>query len=284
MGSRPPRISGPALALCALALFSSPLVAAPLNDTGQQQCWDGMAMTTCTEATTGDSATFPGQDGRYGRDAAATAGVLTKTGAGAAGFDFTKLDVNGSPLADQTQAWSHDVGGFDNGTEAAGTAWTCVEDNVTGLVWSVKTNKAVSDLRDKDWTYTWYDSDPTRNAGNAGTPDPGAGGGSNNCLDTARCDTEKYIADVNAQNICGETTDDWRLPTRDELKSIVHYGAAAAPYIDGALFPNTLNSVYWSSSSYAPNPSNAWSVLFGNGLDGTHHKGNGGYVRLVRGG
>src|SRR5258708_18054719 len=66
--------------------------AANLYDTGQTQCYDGNGTTiSCTVAPAAD-------DGRYGRDAAAAAGVLTKIGAGVAGFDFTKIANNGSTL------------------------------------------------------------------------------------------------------------------------------------------------------------------------------------------
>ena len=55
-------------------------LAAGLNDTGITDCWNDTAVvTTGVEA---DSGTHPRQDCRYGRDAAAKAGKLTKTGAG----------------------------------------------------------------------------------------------------------------------------------------------------------------------------------------------------------
>ena len=56
---------------------------APLNDTGQAQCYNAAnAAAPCDEATTGNGATHPGQDGRFGRDAAQAAGALpAKTGA-----------------------------------------------------------------------------------------------------------------------------------------------------------------------------------------------------------
>ncbi|MBV5309871.1 hypothetical protein, partial [Chromatium okenii] len=66
----------------------------------------------------------------------------------------------------------------------------CVKDNVTGLIWEVKTDNTTPDLRDKDWTYTWYNS-------GTGT----ASGGT--CKTTGRCDTEKFVADVNTSGLCG---------------------------------------------------------------------------------
>ena len=58
---------------------------------------------------------------------------------------------------------------------------------------------------------------------------------------------------------CGFTTG-WRLPTRRELLSIVHHGAAS-PAI-AAAFPATQSAPYWSSDSAA---ANAWAVDFSDG-------------------
>jgi hypothetical protein len=91
-----------------------------LNDTGQTLCDDGTNnMVACTTANTGNTAAYPRQDGRFGRDAKATAGSLTKTGGGAAGFDFTALDASGAATTPNGHA--------------------CVKDNVTNLIWSTET-------------------------------------------------------------------------------------------------------------------------------------------------
>lgn len=92
-------------------------LAAGLNDSGQTLCYDGSAMVPCTAANTGDAATYPGQDGRYDRDPAATANAPTKIGDGAAGFDFTALDASGNPTTPTSGPTPH----------------PCVRDNVTGL-------------------------------------------------------------------------------------------------------------------------------------------------------
>ncbi len=129
--------------------------AAGLNDSGQTLCYNGSAaLVACDAANSGDAAPYPGQDGRYGRDAAATAGALTKIGGGAAGFDFTKIANDGTELPASATL----------GTGA--TAWACTRDNTTGLTWEVKTDD--NGLRDKDWTYTWYSTDGTTNGGDAG--------------------------------------------------------------------------------------------------------------------
>ena len=76
-----------------------------LNDTG----------ITCTKKETDIYL-----DCNHGRDAQARAGDLVKVGSGKAGFDLTKLDKNGNA-----------VRGKKN--------WSCVRDNVTGLVWQART-------------------------------------------------------------------------------------------------------------------------------------------------
>jgi hypothetical protein len=44
--------------------------------------------------------------------------------------------------------------------------------------------------------------------------------GSDNCFNSGRCDTEKYVSDVNAASLCGQS--DWRLPSIEEVANIVH--------------------------------------------------------------
>ena len=93
----------------------------------------------------------------------------------------------------------------------------------------------------------------------------------------------------------------WRLPTKDELASLVYCssgepaywkptdgrceGAYGRPTIWSAAFPNTLETrMFWSSSPYAPYSGYAWLVFFGSGSVGYDYKHYQGFVRLVRGG
>ena len=225
----------------------------PLNDTGITTCADdannGLA---CPQVE------YPGQDAEHGRDAQALAGSLSKIGDGRAGFDFTKLDANGNPLADQSVAYTT-------------TPWHCVKDNVTGLIWEVKTTDG--GVRDAGHTYTWYNSTGINDGG-----DPGVANGGT-CVDGSNCDTEKYVAAVNAIGLCGRT--DWRLPKVEELLSLLDY-SVAYPFIaiDTAYFPNTM-SIYWSASPYADSVSRAWSVGFDSRTDMINQKIVGHNVRLV---
>ncbi len=261
-----------------LPIFLCPLLTLPahavsLPDTGQGLCYDGTNMVACDAGNTGDAATYPGQDGRYGRDAAASAGQLSKTGGGEAGFDYTKVCNSGELAGQGSCPVDPSLGSGDND-------WACTKDNLTGLIWEVKLDDN-EHLRHTDWIYTWYNSDAGANAGNAGTPDAGSGQNSDNCLDDARCDTEKYTADVNTANLCANT--DWRMPSKRELQTISHLGRRN-PAIDPTYFPNTASAGFWSASSTAYDPGDAWGVYFCYGYGGAGDKGYSGRVRLVRGG
>lgn len=121
----------PRTLLFALLFAAAPAHAAGLNDTGQTLCDDGANNTVvCTTDNTGDAATMPRQDGRFGRDPAAAVGQLTKIGAGAAGFDFTKVCMNGTLNC---------AGAASNAAAPAATEWACTKDNTTNLIWSLQT-------------------------------------------------------------------------------------------------------------------------------------------------
>ena len=148
-----------------------------------------------------------------------------KLGSGQAGFDFTKLGANGQALRNQNGVYSA------SGNEAAGTLWSCVRDNNTGLVWEVKT---IGGVHDKDITYQW---------------------GGMTAIGRERPDREgTYLNDnngsgwdslINASNfgagLCGIT--DWRVPSIKALSTIVNYGQPklsirGLPMIDANFFPN----------------------------------------------
>ena len=62
------------------------------------------------------------------------------------------------------------------------------------------------------------------------------------------------------------------------------FNTACAPGCTVTSCSCTVPSAYWSSSSFAGIPPNAWLVEFLIGNVGSSDKGNGGFVRAVRGG
>ncbi|MBB1126247.1 DUF1566 domain-containing protein [Thiospirillum jenense] len=75
---------------------------------------------------------------------------------------------------------------------------------------------------------------------------------------------------------------DWRLPTIDELQTLIV--ADNKPTIDHRAFPNTPSSWFWSGSPNAYDSNGAWYVYFDYGFAGTYYRNGGSHVRLVRGG
>lgn len=156
-------------------------------------------------------------------------------------------DVTNPDSSDGKLGFSYSAVGSYDKTE-------CVKDNITGLTWE---GKPSSGLRAINNTYTNY--------GDSRNGDAGA-----------------YVTAVNATGLCGHT--DWRLPTRDELYSLVDYGASMPGVtIDSNWVPAaTGNEVYWTSDSNTTNPNFAWFVLFYFGSSVTVDRGSASYVRLVR--
>jgi hypothetical protein len=131
----------------------------------------------------------------------------------------------------------------------------CVQDNVTGLVWE-----------GKEASGYYGGSESFTNLGNGELND-----------------AQTYVLVANYFATCGFY--DWRLPTRNELLTIVNYGRVE-PKFDPAWFPN---QSYWGGPYLAAEPSltyenYVWTVGGNGRSDGlTNLNSNGSLVRLVRG-
>lgn len=73
---------------------------------------------------------------------------------------------------------------------------------------------------------------------------------------------------------------DWRVPTKEELESLIKQGSR--PTIDGVAFPNTPTTVYWSSSPHSDDSRLAWSANLYSGRSYGSYRSYNGAVRLVR--
>ena len=163
--------------------------------------------------------------------------------------------------------------GFSYGLVESYTKEECVKDSITGLTWE---GKPTSGLRAAGNTYTHFDStttaqfwngtafvNPTQEQVNAAT------------------NTVGYIAAVNAAKLCGHS--DWRLPTANELQTIVDRSVAfPGPTVDGTWFPNTQQKGHWTSTGYAADASYAWDIDFYQGVVSYGYRYSNYHVRLVR--
>jgi len=216
-----------------------------IGDTGQQDCLGGSSGECPAPGR-------PGQDAEFGRDALAASGTLLKRGAGPAGFDYNKLDHGGRVLPDDAEAWS------------------CVVDNVTGLIWEVKVDDPASP-RHFAHTYSWRLNESTANGGWAGESDGGQ------CIGSL-CDTSALLDVINLQGLCGAS--DWRIPSREELATIIHSGLNA-PSMATDYFPLAGGS-NWTRTPSAASAGLAWRVDMATGGIDLENKTGALRVRLVR--
>lgn len=164
--------------------------------------------------------------------------------------DFVKLSNEGEVLD------------FENSN------WSCVLDQKTSLVWEVKGE--TEGLQHTMNTYTWFDGDTGRKNNMY----------SKNCFWGEGCNTQSYIDDINEAQLC--TYNNWRLPTRNELKTIINYYADDDILIDLDFFPNTQMGTYWTSMTAKDNPSLAYEIPFFFGGSIVREKYIDTYIRLVR--
>ncbi len=195
----------------------------PLNDTGIT--WSGEIPSTNNDECSNQTITSP-QDCNTGRDF-----THNDDSDGHAGFSFTKLDANGVPLFNQNALYIN-------------SPWSCVKDNVTGLIWEVKTNTA--GIHNKNNLYQWGGLTAI------GLDHPERQG-------TYYNDWNNLIQESNNEMHCG--INNWRVPTVGELGGIVD-NSVNNPSIDINYFPNTISGWYWTSTPDASNQDTALVIRF----------------------
>jgi|SRR5580765_3197099 len=89
-------------------------------------------------------------------------------------------------------------------------------------------------------------------------------------------EAEKAVSEL---RLCGFS--DWRLPTIQELLTLVDY-ERHSPAIDTDYFPDTKSDWYWTSSSSAVDSGDAWVVSFGDGHSSRIYRAYSAFVRAVR--
>lgn len=202
-------------------------------DTGirKNQCYSiGLnAMTNC------DAANIPGQDGQLGRDVDPDTNSPSN---GPLGLSFTRICNSGKPAGKDTCPKVPVLGdGPDD--------WGCVKDNLTMIMWEVKT---ASGFRAGNLKYTNYSvaDDPF---GEYGSPTDATG----------------YVNAVNAARLCGYS--DWGLAHTDKVQTIIDYGVPTpgAPRVDANFFPNTNADWYWNDSPNLSSLVVAFAVNFADG-------------------
>ncbi|MDP7553865.1 MAG: DUF1566 domain-containing protein [Candidatus Thioglobus sp.] len=146
--------------------------------------------------------------------------------------------------------------------------WSCVLDEDSSLVWEVKKDK--EGIQYMMNTHTWFDGETGEESGKY----------SRNCFWNKDCNTKSYISAINKQQFC--SFNDWRLPTRNELETLLNYYGESDILIDLRFFPNTQNTTYWTSVSLENNPSLAYEVPFFFGGSIVRDKSIDTHIRLVR--
>jgi len=237
-----------------------------INDSGMGKCYNHTQEVACT------SPDFPRQDAAVGRDSVVTTHI-DKVGAGEHAFDFTKLNEFADELPDTESDFS------------------CVRDNVTGLIWEVKAQNTGTvpntQLREGQNHYTWYLND--NNGVQTGSS---LGAANSTCPSTSNCGLQAYVDAVNGLDYCGGTN--WRVPTYTELMTLLDYGKQGQSLLlDDDYFPNTPSQntftqapylPYWTSQTAADGTSlsQAYIIDMSNGNDLAYPKSKTAFVRLVR--
>ena len=228
-----------------------------INDSGvlSSSCYQAGSDTLVACTSAGAIALNPAQDGAVGRDADA---ATNSAADGKLGFSYTKVGAAGEELP------------------ATATSWSCLKDNITGLIWEVKTTDG--GLRDFNNQYTNLDGTTPNQLGapvlpaTSNDPTPAQIAAGTNSVG--------FVNAVNAQTLCGAAN--WRLPNATELQGIVDYSVAEpGPAIDVNWFGSTESVVqHWSNTQLPGLEANARTVGFFRGSTGSANRST--VTRLIR--
>ncbi|WP_286806963.1 MULTISPECIES: DUF1566 domain-containing protein [unclassified Marinimicrobium] len=207
-----------------------------LNDTGIETCGDNELFDyECPVAG------FPLQDGEVGRDRLNDTDNQEEADDEPQKYDFTKIDSEGNELPDDA------------------TEWFCTRDNVTGLLWEVKTETG---LHGANNLYSWYSPDDTVNGGVVGVPDGG------HCEGSA-CDTHAFLEALNEKTLCGR--DDWRLPDWGDWFSVTSFDPLPGDDLETFKYREVEHvepAGWWTANTVANSDEHVW------GLSAVHHGGD----------
>lgn len=177
----------------------------------------------------------------------------------------------------KTDSYTDTVAAMLGGTRFEDNGDGTVTDHQTGLQWEKKTTTLGSgangaDAHDVDNMYSWS---------NASAPD---GTAFTDFLAKLNSCTSSDGTTVIGAGFAGHC--DWRLPTIQELQTIVDATRGSCNGSNGAcidpVFGPTNDALYWSASTLANYPTLAWRVYFFNGALSYDGKGGGFSVRAVR--
>ncbi len=195
-----------------------------LNDTGATLCSDGnVALQACPLAT--NLARDPAQDAQHGRDSNS---LINDDVDGVVGFSFTKVDSAGNTLAHNAATWS------------------CVRDNITGLLWDATASQEV--------TYTW-----------ALAKAQATGFGSKCGVSGWRLPTPQELANLVDNSVARSST--------------------STAVIDQKFFPDQKKAVYWSArdADATGSATAVWGGDFEYGMLIAQNETTANRVRLVNG-
>jgi hypothetical protein len=144
------------------------------------------------------------------------------------------LLVNHTQAAEPSKWQKYDISG--NPVAIKMGPWQCAKDNHTGLTWEVKSWH--EDAHYYKASYSYYDPISKQGVKDGGSCQQGE--------EWYACDISDYIKTINEQAYCGITS--WRLPTLDELKTLVYRkNIAGKLLINPYIFPRTTRAVYMTA-------------------------------------